>query len=106
MELAQELTDENIASVLSFLSLASLPSCGAAARRWRDASALGFSRQLLWQREAHYKEVGLPNSQLGDGFVTFLGDGDSLILAAAHEQQRILTFQLPDGSWCVFVNNF
>ena len=95
MDPAQDLTDENIGLILSWLTLSSLPSCAATARRWHEASVLGFSKQLLWRRQAHYCEVALP-AEVGEGFVTFLGDGSSLILAAA--DKRIVTLWLPDGA--------
>lgn len=98
MEMVQELTYENMGLILSCLTLKSLPSAARVARRWRVASALGFSK-LLWRKQAQYSEVMLPDGKrLGAGFVTFLRDGSALILAACHEESRVWTFSLPDGS--------
>jgi len=98
MEIVQELTDENVGLILSCLTLKSLPSAARVARRWRVASALGFSK-LLWRKEAQYSEVILPDGKrLGDGFVTFLGDGSALVLAACHKESRVWTYWLPNGS--------
>ncbi|OLP96581.1 hypothetical protein AK812_SmicGene21168 [Symbiodinium microadriaticum] len=84
------------ARILSCLTLKSLPSAARVARRWRVASALGFSK-LLWRKQAQYSEVMLPDGKrrLGAGFVTFLRDGTALILAACHEAEEKTSRQWP-----------
>ena len=103
MELIHELTDENIILILSWLVLTSLPSCAAISWRWYKSSVVGFSKQLQWRHQVHYREIVLPSKQLGEGFVTFLVDGSPLILAADHDMHRILTFLATDKSASVQV---